>query len=124
MGRLNITAAALFIIWIVEFFGYNAGEDIHILLLLSIIIMLAKTFILIPMKEYTATKALDNLTVTGDWAKQSKTLKETFTSLTDADLNFVIGKENDLLSRLQSRLGKKRNDVIELLRVGHVPTTI
>lgn len=50
--RLNMIAATLSIIWIVEFFGYNAGQNIHILLFLSIIIMLTKTLIILPIEEY------------------------------------------------------------------------
>jgi len=48
---LNIIAGFLFVIWGVEYFGYDAGEDIHILLLLSIILFLIKTFILYPAKD-------------------------------------------------------------------------
>ena len=62
--------------------------------------------------------------VTGDWAKQSKTLKETFKNLTDADLKLETGKEHDLLSRIQSRLSKTRDEVIKLLKAGHVPVTV
>jgi hypothetical protein len=50
-SSINLVAAALFIIWMVEFFGYHAGENIHILLLLSIILMLVKAFVLLPSKE-------------------------------------------------------------------------
>lgn len=70
------------------------------------------------------TKNKEPFTVTGDWVKQSKTLKETFPKLTDSDLKFETGKEQDLLSRIQSRLGKKRDEVIELLRVGQAPDAI
>jgi YD repeat-containing protein len=72
----------------------------------------------------TDKKNNDNFTITGDWDKQSKILRETFTNLTDSDLKFETGKENDLLTRIQSRLGKKRYEVIELLRVGYVPIAI
>jgi uncharacterized protein YjbJ (UPF0337 family) len=66
-------------------------------------------------------KSNESFTVTGNWEKQSKTLKETFPKLTDSDLKFETGKERNLLSRIQTRLGKKRDEVIELLRSGHVP---
>ncbi|MEI9918433.1 MAG: lmo0937 family membrane protein [Bacteroidota bacterium] len=46
-SRLNIIAATLFIIWVVEFFGYNAGQNIHILLLVSIVIVLTKVSMLL-----------------------------------------------------------------------------
>jgi len=47
-SRLNIIAGTLFIIWLVEFFGYNAGQNIHVLLLFSIIIMLTKLLVRLP----------------------------------------------------------------------------
>ncbi len=53
--------------------------------------------------------------ITGDWAKQSKELKSKFSQLTDADLKFEVGKENDLLKRVQSRLDKTREDVIKII---------
>lgn len=57
---LNIIAGFLFVIWIVEYFGYDAGEDIHLLLLLSIILFLIKTFILLPGKEPDSFKKINN----------------------------------------------------------------
>jgi hypothetical protein len=47
-SRLNIIAGTLFIVWLIEFFGYNAGQNIHVLLLFSIIIMLTKTLARLP----------------------------------------------------------------------------
>ena len=47
-SRLNIIAGTLFIIWAVEFFGYNAGQNIHVLMLLSIIIVLTKILARLP----------------------------------------------------------------------------
>ena len=66
----------------------------------------------------------ESFTVTGDWAKQTSQLKETFPHLTDADLIFETGKEHDLLTRVQDRLRKNRDEVIELLRRGQVPATL
>lgn len=57
-------------------------------------------------------------TVKGDWTEQSKLLKEKFPSLTDADLKFEEGKENDLLARVESRLNKKREEVINIIKKG------
>jgi hypothetical protein len=36
--------------------------------------------------------------------------------LTDADLKFEAGKENDLLQRVQTRLNKKREEVINIIK--------
>ena len=70
--------------------------------------------------DSTFKKNNEPFTLTGDWTKQSAQLKKTFSQLTDSDLKFEKGKENDLLSRLQTRLGKRRTEVIELLKGGQV----
>ena len=54
--------------------------------------------------------------VTGNWEVQANRLKEKFSQLTDEDLKFEVGKEDVLLKRLQSRLNKKRDDVIHLIQ--------
>lgn len=62
----------------------------------------------------------DNLAVsfkiTGNWNLQSKRLKETYSQLSDADLTFESGKENELLLRLGKKLGKSRDQVIDIIR--------
>jgi uncharacterized protein YjbJ (UPF0337 family) len=54
--------------------------------------------------------------ITGDWKIQAKNLKEKFSQLTDEDLNFVIGKENDLLARVEKKLNKNREEVINIIK--------
>jgi len=56
--------------------------------------------------------------ITGNWEAQSKQLKAKFSQLTDADLKFETGKETELLTRVESRLNKKRDEVINILRKG------
>lgn len=56
--------------------------------------------------------------ITGNWADQSKQLKEKFSQLTDADLKYETGKEDELLSRVETRLNKKREEVINIIRKG------
>ncbi len=58
--------------------------------------------------------------IVGNWDEQSKTLKEKFPELTDADLKFEIGKEAELFARLEKRLNKKRDGVISLLKKGQL----
>lgn len=53
-----------------------------------------------------------------NWGDQSKQLKEKYSELTDADLKLETGKESDLITRLEKRLSKKREDVIEIIRKG------
>ena len=56
--------------------------------------------------------------ITGDWNIQAKELKEKFSQLTDADLKFEPGKENELLTRVESKLNKKRDEVISIIKKG------
>lgn len=58
----------------------------------------------------------ENFKMVGDWTGQSKTLKEKYPLLVDADLKFEKGKENDLLARVGTRLNKRRDEVINILR--------
>lgn len=50
-----------------------------------------------------------------NWNDSSKKLKEQFSQLTESDLKFETGKEEDLLKRLENRLNKKRPEVIDLI---------
>ncbi len=64
----------------------------------------------------TEVKSKDEFKVTGNWNEQAKMLKEKYAQLTDADLKFEAGKENDLLFRIASRINKKRDEVINILK--------
>lgn len=50
-----------------------------------------------------------------NWDESSKKLKEQFSQLTDADLKFENGKEDELLRRIENKLNKKRPEVIDLI---------
>jgi len=54
--------------------------------------------------------------ITGDWTAQSKDLKTKYSQLTDADLKFETGKENELIGRIETRLNKKRDEVINIIK--------
>ena len=68
--------------------------------------------------ENTKHKNSEAFKITGNWNDQSKHLKEKFTQLTDADLKFETGKENDLLKRVETRLNKNRQEVIDIIKKG------
>ena len=51
----------------------------------------------------------------GNWDWQPQALKLQFGALTLSDVQFEVGKEEELLSRIGKRLNKKRQDVIDLL---------
>jgi hypothetical protein len=54
--------------------------------------------------------------ISGNWDAHSKLLQGIYSQLTDADLKFETGKENELLGRVESRLNKKREEVINIIR--------
>lgn len=57
-------------------------------------------------------------TITGNWDEQTKQLKAKYLQLTDADLKFEPGKEDALLTRVENRLNKKREEVINIIKKG------
>ena len=58
------------------------------------------------------------LIVNGTWEPQAKQLKSKFSQLTDVDLKFEIGKENDLLNRIGKRINKSREEGINIIKKG------
>lgn len=60
-------------------------------------------------------KSNEAFKITGNWEAQSKQLKSKFSQLNDSDLKFETGKENDLLRRLETKLDKDRDEVINII---------
>ncbi|RPH94693.1 CsbD family protein [candidate division KSB1 bacterium] len=58
---------------------------------------------------------MDKLTIKGNWNEAAGKLKQKFANLTDDDLLFVQGKEEELLGRLQKRLGKTREEIRDMI---------
>ena len=57
-----------------------------------------------------------NLTgLTGNWNKTKGKLKQQFAILTDDDLLLVEGKADELVGRLQTKLGKTKEQVKKLI---------
>jgi len=51
------------------------------------------------------------LQVKGNWNEVKGKLKQKYGQLTDDDLTFAEGKEDELLGRLQKRLGRTRDEL-------------
>jgi uncharacterized protein YjbJ (UPF0337 family) len=51
----------------------------------------------------------------GNWNETKGKLKQRFAELTDDDLLYIEGREDELYGRLQQRLGKTREEVDEIL---------
>jgi len=54
---------------------------------------------------------MTNMNLKGNWNEIKGKLKQKYGQLTDDDLIFAEGKEDELLGRLQKRLGKSKEDV-------------
>jgi uncharacterized protein YjbJ (UPF0337 family) len=54
---------------------------------------------------------MNKLQIKGNWNEIKGKLKQKFADLTDDDLIFAEGKEDELVGRLQQRLGKSEEEV-------------
>lgn len=59
---------------------------------------------------------MNKLNIKGNWNEKKGKLKQQFSKLTDDDLMYAEGKEEELLGRLQKRLGKSKEEVREIIR--------
>ena len=51
----------------------------------------------------------------GDWEQQKGKLKQKFATLTDNDLLFSEGKKEEMLGRLQTKLGKTKEELHKII---------
>ena len=58
---------------------------------------------------------MNKLGIKGNWNETAGKLKQQFANLTDDDLLFVEGKEEELLGRLQKKLGKAKEEVQKII---------
>ena len=54
---------------------------------------------------------MDNLIVKGTWNTVKGKLKQAYGNLTDDDLKYEEGKDDELLGRLQQKTGKTKDDL-------------
>lgn len=53
--------------------------------------------------------------LSGNWNEQKGKLKQKFATLTDDDLLFAEGKKEEMLGRLQKKLGKSKEELHKLI---------
>lgn len=56
---------------------------------------------------------MDKLQIKGNWNEVKGKLKQKYGEVTDDDLTFAEGKEEELLGRLQKKTGKTRQELID-----------
>ncbi|HTF16579.1 MAG TPA: CsbD family protein [Chryseolinea sp.] len=54
---------------------------------------------------------MNKLGIKGNWNEVKGKLKQKYANLTDDDLMFAEGKEDELYGRLQKRLGKTKEEL-------------
>ena len=54
---------------------------------------------------------MDKLRIKGNWNELKGRAKQEWANLTDDDLLYVEGKEDELLGRIQNRTGKTKDEV-------------
>ena len=58
---------------------------------------------------------LTELKLKGDWNEVKGKLKQKFATLTDNDVLLVEGKQDELLGRLQNKLGKTKDEIVKII---------
>ena len=55
------------------------------------------------------------LKIKGSWDELKGKLKQKYAKLTDDDLLFEEGKEDQLLGRLEKKIGRKKEEITEII---------
>lgn len=59
---------------------------------------------------------MDSLELKGKWNEWKGKIKQNYADFTEDDLTYEEGKDDELLGRLQQKLGKTRDQVIDWLK--------
>lgn len=59
---------------------------------------------------------MDKLEFKGSWNELKGKLKQKYANLTDDDLAFAEGKGDELLGKLQKKIGKSRQEIINEIK--------
>jgi uncharacterized protein YjbJ (UPF0337 family) len=52
----------------------------------------------------------------GNWKEQKGILKQRFAELTDNDLMFIDGKKDEMMGRVQIKLGKSKEELEKIIK--------
>lgn len=67
------------------------------------------------LEDMGLTGSGDGLKLKGNWDDLKGKLKQQYAQLTDDDLTFAEGKGDELIGKLQNKLGKAKNEVVKML---------
>lgn len=71
------------------------------------------------MDKLESNKVTDDgssLVMRGSWDDVKGQLKKNYAELTEDDLSYVEGQEDELWGRLQQKLGKTKNEIMKVIR--------
>ena len=58
---------------------------------------------------------MSSIKLTGNWNEQKNRLKQKFAILLDNDLIFAAGMKDEMLARLQIKLGKTKDELLNII---------
>jgi len=59
---------------------------------------------------------MDKLEIKGNWNELKGKLKQKYAALTEDDLKYAEGQDDELIGKLQKKLGKTRDEIIKELK--------
>ena len=59
---------------------------------------------------------MDKLEIKGNWNEVKGKAKQQYADLTDDDLKYQEGQEDEMLGKVQKKLGKTRDEVVDWLK--------
>ncbi|MDI5889229.1 MULTISPECIES: CsbD family protein [Flavobacterium] len=59
---------------------------------------------------------MNSIELTGNWEEQKGKLKQRFAALTENDLLFTEGKKEEMLKKLQIKLGKTKEEILKIIQ--------
>jgi uncharacterized protein YjbJ (UPF0337 family) len=61
-------------------------------------------------------KIMDKLEIKGNWNELKGKIKQKYADLSDDDLKYEEGKDDELLGRLQKKIGKGRQELVDWIK--------
>ncbi len=59
---------------------------------------------------------MDKLEIKGNWNELKGKIKQEYGDLTDDDLKYEDGKEDEMLGKLQQKVGKGRDELVKWIK--------
>ena len=59
---------------------------------------------------------MNSVELTGNWEEQKGKLKQKFAALTENDLLFTADKKEEMIGKLQIKLGKTKEEILKIIQ--------